>query len=59
MKDNFTAAMSKGRKELDWSAMALQASENSGVDVSESIETSSVGIPEDLKPAALLAAKRK
>mmetsp|Transcript_4767 Transcript_4767/g.9558 ORF Transcript_4767/g.9558 Transcript_4767/m.9558 type:complete len:338 (-) Transcript_4767:51-1064(-) len=58
MKDNFTAAMSKGRKELDWSAMALHASENAGVDVSSAIETSSVGIPDDLKPAAIMAAKK-
>jgi hypothetical protein len=43
--------------ELDWSAMALQASENAGVDVSDSIETSSAGIPDELKPAALMAAR--
>ena len=57
MKDNFTAAMSKGREGLDWSALALHASENAGVDVSEAIKESAKGLPDHLKPEA--AAERR
>ena len=35
---------------VDWSALALHASENAGVDVSKAVEESSKGLPEELKP---------
>ena len=54
MKDGFTSAMSKGRQNLDWSALGLGASENAGIDVSKDIEESAKGLPEEMRPDALV-----
>mmetsp|Transcript_12492 Transcript_12492/g.24823 ORF Transcript_12492/g.24823 Transcript_12492/m.24823 type:complete len:338 (+) Transcript_12492:66-1079(+) len=58
MKDGFTAAMSKGRENLDWSALGLGASENAGVDVSKAVEESAKHLPEVLRPDAIVKAKK-
>ena len=59
MKDNFTSAMSKGREGLDWSALALHASENAGVDVSGAVAKSSKSLPDHLKPEACVERRRE
>ena len=58
LKDQFAQSMAKGREGLDWSAVALNASENSGVDVSDAIRTSADSLPESLKPFNVASAAR-
>ena len=38
LKDRFVSAMARGRSDLDWSAIALQSSEDAGVEIKEAIE---------------------
>jgi len=58
MKDNFTQAMAKGRENMDWSAVALQASESAGVDVSESVAESCKGMQKEHRPASVMSGRR-
>jgi hypothetical protein len=58
MKNGFTTAMAKGRENLDWSALALHASESAGVDVSAAVEKSCETMEEGIRPAAVLSRRR-